>query len=137
MDIENHPQFQLYLLTLKLLKLKNHLIPENCDERCINSTIINRAYYSAYLYCELWLKKVKRFTTIPPWKFKGKRISEHKQIRQALIKEFNEKEVGHSLRKLAFLRQKADYHPYKNLNQKEVADAITYMEKIFATLKFD
>ena len=43
MDITKYPQFQLYLLTIHLLMLKNQLIPKNCDERCINSTIINRA----------------------------------------------------------------------------------------------
>ncbi|MBO6124120.1 MAG: hypothetical protein J6P09_09810 [Methanobrevibacter sp.] len=44
MDITKYPQFELYLLTLNLLRFKNQLIPIDCDERCINSTIINRAF---------------------------------------------------------------------------------------------
>ncbi|MDO5859869.1 hypothetical protein [Methanobrevibacter sp.] len=32
MNINKYPQFQLYLLTLRLLKLKNKLIPQDCDE---------------------------------------------------------------------------------------------------------
>ncbi len=93
MDISKCPQFHLYLLTLNMLTLKSQLLPDNCDERCVNSTIINRAYYSAYLYCELWLEKVKQFKTTPPWKIKktNKRQSEHKQVRLALIQKFNEK----------------------------------------------
>ena len=59
MEIEGYPQFQLYLLTLNLLMLKDQIVPKNCDEWCVNATIINRAYYSSYLYCLLWLKKIK------------------------------------------------------------------------------
>ena len=43
MNIELYPQYQLYLLTLNLLMLKEQIIPENCDEWCVNATIINRA----------------------------------------------------------------------------------------------
>ena len=55
MDITKLPQFQLYLLTLLLFDLRYDLVPENCDFRCIGATIINRAYYSSYLYSILWL----------------------------------------------------------------------------------
>ena len=55
MDITKLPQFQLYLLTLLLFDLRYDLVPENCDFRCIDATIINRAYYSSYLYSILWL----------------------------------------------------------------------------------
>lgn len=86
MDITKYPQFELQLLTLNLLKLKSQIIPENCDERCVNATIINRAYFSSYLLCELWLDYEKHFKTLKPWEFNGSedRISEHKQVRNAL-----------------------------------------------------
>ena len=92
MNIAKYPQFQLYLLTLRLLKLKNQLIPENCDERCIDSTIINRAYFSSYLFCELWLEDVKHFKPIPIKEFHDDdiKISEHLQVRNALYN-FGEK----------------------------------------------
>ena len=56
-----------------MLMLKSQLIPENCDEWCVNATIINRAYYSAYLFCELWLEDVKKFKVKHPWDFKGEK----------------------------------------------------------------
>ena len=139
MDITKYPQFQLYLLTLHLLSLKNQLIPENCDEWCVNATIINRAYYSSYLFCELWLEYVKGFKTISPWEFDvdDNRISEHKQIRTALIRLFNQENVGNHLNDLASLRRKADYDPFVDIEPKEVENAIRHMEKIITTLEFD
>lgn len=139
MDITKYPQFQLYLLTLHLLSLKNQLIPKNCDEWCVNATIINRTYYSAYLFCELWLDYVKGFKAIPPWEFDEdeNRISEHKQIRTALIRLFNQENVGNHLNDLASLRRKADYDPFVDIEPKEVENAIRHMEKIITTLELD
>lgn len=137
MDITKYPQFQLYLLTLKLLVLKDRLIPEYCDERCINSTIINRAYFSSYLFCELWLEDVKKFKPLPLEKLDAEeKISEHLQVRNALYN-FGQKRVRSDLVKLANLRKKADYEPYQDLTPQDVSDAINHMEKIFDHLKFD
>lgn len=138
MDIKKYPQFQLYLLTLRLLKLKNQLIPKDCDERCINSTIINRAYFSSYLFCVLWLEDVKNFKPIPIKEFEDNevRISEHLQVRNALYN-FGEKIAKKDLDKLAHLRKKADYHPFRDLTSTDVYNAINYMEKIFNSLKFE
>ncbi len=137
MNIEKFPQYQLYLLTLRMLMLKDMLLPENCDERCINSSIINRAYYSAYLYCELWLDYEKKFKTKHPWEFKDNetRIGEHKQIRNALSS-FGEKNMKTELEKLFFLRRKADYEPFIDITPEEVKEAIPHMEKIMKHLKF-
>ncbi|MBR5503436.1 MAG: hypothetical protein IKV87_03175 [Methanobrevibacter sp.] len=137
MNIKESHQFQLYLLTLKIFILKEQILPENCDNWCINATIINRAYYSSYLYCELWLEKVKKFKPKPPWKFKKskKRIGEHKQVRDALYN-FGEEEVEQELRNLAYLRKKADYNPYSNITAEELEDAIGHMKKIFSQLEF-
>lgn len=106
-EITRYPQFQLYLLTLRLLKLKNQLIPQDCDEMCIYSTIINRAYFSLYLFCELWLEDVKNFKLIPIKEFGDDevRISEHLQVRNALYN-FGEKIAKTDLDKLARLRKK-------------------------------
>ena len=136
MDITKYPQYQLYLLTLHLLMLKRQLIPDACDERCINATIINRAYYSSYLYCELWLDYVKRFKVKHPWEFGDDEdeIGEHKQVREAL-NNFGERKMKFELQKLYFLRRKADYEPFIDITTKEVNDAISHMEKIFNHLK--
>lgn len=138
MNINKYPQFELYLLTLRLLKLKNQIIPKNCDERGINATIINRAYFSSYSFCELCLEYEKNFKTIKPWEFKEneEKISEHKQVRNALF-QFGEKKMEEKLNKLAFLRKKADYEPFTDISQNEVDTAIKNMKLIFNQLKFN
>ena len=138
MDIRKYPQFQLYLFTLNLLRLKSLLIPKDCDDRCINSTIINRAYFSSYLFCVLWLEYVKNFRPMPLKGFKSKeeRISEHVQVRNAL-KDFGKKTIGYKLSKLSELRKKADYDPYVDLTPNDVSDAVNHMEQIFNCLKFE
>ena len=138
MDISKYPQFQLYLFTLHLSILKNQLIPENCDERCIDATIVNRAYFSSYLYCLLWLEDVKNFRPTPIKEFANyeDRISEHLQVRNALYN-FGEKRIRVDLGKLASLRKKADYEPYMDLTPDDVSNAINHMERIFNSLKFE
>ena len=137
MDITKYPQYELQLLTLNLLNLKSQIVPENCDERCVNSTIINRAYFSSYLFCELWLDYKKQFKTVKSWEFDEDEeiISEHKQVRNALYNH-GEKKIKTELSKLALLRRKADYEPFIDITPKEVQDAITHMEKIFNNLTF-
>ena len=137
MDIAKYPQFQLYLLTLNLLALKNQLIPEGCDEWAVNSTIINRAYFSSYLFCELWLEYVKHFVPVPVMELNpDERISEHLQVRNALCN-FGERKVKYELTKLAKLRKKADYDPFVDLTQDDVSSAIGHMQMIFAGLRFE
>lgn len=116
--------------------LKNQLIPENCDEWCVNASIINRAYYSAYLYCNLWLEDIKNFKIKRPWEFDDSetRMGEHKQVREALNK-FGEKNMQSELNDLFDLRVKADYEPFIDITPDEVQDAIHHMEKIFNHLK--
>lgn len=91
------------------------------------------------MFCELWLDYVKGFKTISPWEFGQDEaiISEHKQIRTALIKFFNQENVSNHLKDLALLRKKADYEPFIDISPKEVDNAIGHMEKIITTLKFD
>ena len=138
MEIEEYPQLQLYLLTLNLLRLKEKIIPENCNERCVDATIINRAYYSSYLHCLFWLKKFKDFKPKHPWEFKKKekRMGEHKQVRKALYR-FGEGEVETELRNLAYLRNEADYNPSRRISPKDVDNAIGHMKKIFNQLEFE
>lgn len=137
-NIEKYPQYQLYLFTLKLLTLKDQLIPKNCDEWCINATIINRAYYSSYLYCELWLDETKKFHVKHPWDFTDgeEQIGEHKQIRDALY-DFGERNMKSELQNLATLRKIADYNPFQDIMPREVIKAIEHMKKIFNHLKFE
>ncbi|WP_405268030.1 hypothetical protein [Methanobrevibacter sp.] len=138
MDITKYPQYELYLLTLNLENLKSRIVPDNCDERCINSTIISRAYFSSYLYCALWLEYVKNFIPIPITQFGDDeaKISEHVQVRNALFN-FGQQRIEEKLYKLANLRKTADYDPFRDLAPTDVSDAIGYMESIFDHLKFD
>ena len=138
MNIELYPQWQLYLLTLNLLMLKEQILPENCDEWCVNATIINRAYYSSLLYCELWLKDVKNFKVKKPWEFEDDEdiVGEHKQVRDALF-DFGQKTTHKELRKLSDLRNKADYNPFSDISPKELNEAIRHMEEIFKHLEFE
>lgn len=137
MDVTKYPQYELYLLTLNLFTLGSHLIPEGCDERCISSTIINRAYFSSYLYCLLWLEDIKHFKPIPLVNMDvGEKISEHKQVRNALGN-FGEKRIKDYLSKLSNLRKKADYNPFVDLTPTDVSNAIHHMKKIFNNLQFD
>ena len=138
MNIKKYPQYHLYLLTLHFLRLKSKLIPNNCDERCINATIINRAYYSSYLLCLLWLEDLKNFRVLKPWDFNDdeKYVSEHKQVRNALYN-FNEKKIGSYLTMLFNLRKKADYDPFSEITSDEVKDAVEHMKFIFNDLKFE
>ena len=137
MDIVKFPQFHLYILTLHFLKIKKLLIPLKCNTRWAYGTIINRAYYCSYLYCELWLEEIHNFKAKHPWEFKKgeKRIGEHIQVRKAL-ENFGEGNIKTELKKLAKLRKKADYAPYKKITEKNVNDAIQHMEYIFNNLKF-
>lgn len=137
MDITKYPQYELQLLTLNLLNLKSQIVPENCDERCVNSTIISRAYFSSYLLCELWLDYEKQFKTVKTWEFDEDEeiISEHKQVRNALYN-YGEKKIKTELSKLASLRRKADYEPFIYITPTEVQDAISHMKKIFNNLTF-
>lgn len=138
MNLRECSQFHLYLLTLHLMKIKEQLIPQNSNERWAYGTIINRAYYSSYLYCELWLKHVKQFKTKHPWEYKKgeKRLGEHKQIRNALY-DFGKENMKSELNNLAKLRNKADYHPNKKLTLTDVNEAINHMENIYSHLKFE
>ena len=138
MDISRYPQFHLFLLTLQMQKIKNQLLPQSCDERCVNATIINRSYYSAYLYCLLWLEDMKKFKPLSSWEFDEdeQKISKHKQVINALYN-FNEPEMGSKLHRLFNLRHKADYEPFTDIAPEEVSDSIKNMEKIFNHLKFD
>ena len=136
-DVTKYPQFQLYLFTLNMLMLKNQLIPEGCDDWCIYSTIINRAYFSSFLFSELWLEYVKNFKPISVMDLDpNERISEHLQVRNALYN-FGQKQVKYELSKLARLRKKADYDPFSDLTPEDVSNAIHHMEKIFDHLKFE
>lgn len=131
------PSIWTAIVNLKFVKSKSKIIPENCDERCVNATIINRAYISSYLFCELWLDYEKQFKTLKPWEFEKHEeiISEHKQIRNALYN-IGEKNIESELGKLALLRKKADYEPFIDISPNEVQDAITHMQNIFNHLRF-
>lgn len=137
MNINRYPQFELYMLTLHLLRLKDQLVPDGCDSRCINSTIINRAYFSSYLYCLLWLEDIKNFRPTSILELgPEERVSEHQQVRSALF-DFGEKRTKEELSKLANLRRKADYNPFMDITPDEGTDAVHHMEKIFNHLKFE
>ena len=63
-------------------------------------------------------------------------MGEHKQVRKALYR-FGEEWPHKELKKLASLRNKADYEPFKNISSQEVDNAIGHMKKIFDQLEFE
>ena len=134
-NIEKYPQYELYKFTKQLYENKEELIPENCDNRCVFSTIINRCYYSAYLYVSLWLQEVYKFKPLSKEDFgENEFITEHRQVQYELL-EVNQYSVRNKLYDLFNLRKKADYDPFYNISEGELDDAMYLMEQIFKTLK--
>lgn len=137
MDITKYPQYELYSFAELLFLKKDDLIPEKCNCRCVYSTIINRCYYSSYLYSLEWLFEKFGFKPRPPEDFdKNERfITEHKQVRDAL-KEKNFPAISYELADLAILRKKADYDPFLDISDDELSDAMESMGIIFEKLSF-
>ncbi len=135
-NIEKYPQYELYKFTKKLYETKEELIPEDCDNRCVFSTIINRCYYSAYLYVSLWLHEVYKFKPLSKEDFCGDEfITEHRQVQYELAK-VNLHSVRNKLYELFDLRKKADYDPFYDISEDELDDAMYLMDQIFIALKF-
>ena len=136
-NIKKSPQYDLYRLTKKLFLNKDKLVPKNADNRCIDSTIINRAYYSSYLLAEEWLRDKFNFKVKHPLDFDNgeKVISEHEQIKFELIRHCYK--AGDYLYKLGKLRIKADYNPFMDLTDQEVSISIKLLDSIFDNLKFN
>lgn len=131
-NVEKYPQYQLYKFTRKLYVNKESLVPENCDNRCVYSTIINRCYYSSYLYLSEWLlNKGFKVKSKDDCEIDGEIfVSEHKQIRDALKNE-GESKISNRLYKLSELRSIADYEPFSVLTDDDLNRAINLMEYIF------
>ena len=136
-NIEKYPQFELYKFTKKLNLNKEKMVPKNCDNRCVYSTIINRCYYSSYLYALEWLFEKHGFKPLSKSEWDdGKFVTEHGQVR-LMFKEIEEKDIALSLFKLLNLRKKADYEPFSNISDGELNKAMGIMESIFQNLDFD
>ena len=132
MDITKYPQYELHTFAELLFSKKDELIPENCNRRCVYSTIINRCYYSSYLYSLEWLVDKFRFKLKKPDDFDEYEnyVTEHKQVRDAL-KEKNFPAISSELKDLAMLRKKADYNPFLEISDDELSDAMESMKIIF------
>jgi uncharacterized protein (UPF0332 family) len=125
----------LYKHTLLLNDKQNELIPTNCKSRCVRSTIINRSYYSTYLYVKKYLI-INGFEIKKPYYYlrnNKKVITEHQQVLDKLYDK--NKKLSVKLKKLKRLRHKADYHPSKYVTIKDVTDSIDIMNEIFQNLK--
>ena len=115
---------------------KNTLVPKNCDNLCVYSIIINRCYYSSYLYASEQLEDKHDFKPLSKWEYGDKKfIPEHSQVidKFRYLKIF---EVNNYMRDLMDLRKKADYEPFSPLLDDELDKAIEHMENIFDILKF-
>ena len=90
MNVEKYPQCHLYKFTLLLEDNKAMYVKHDIESRAVDSTIINRAYYSAYSYALLWLEEeISGFRLKQKWEYEaeGKEyVSEHRQVRDCLIK---------------------------------------------------
>lgn len=102
------------------------------------STIINRCYYSSYLYLSEWLLDKFGFKVKSKYDYEidGEIfVSEHKQIRDAL-KDYGESVVSNRLYKLSELRGTADYKPLIDLTDDDLNQAIKLMDYIFNRVSF-
>lgn len=136
MNIEKYPECDLYKTTLKINIYKDSLIPENCDSRGIYSTIISRAYYSAYSFSSLWLLEKHGFKPRKPEDFEKDEefITEHTQVGNAL-KDYREFLCSNKLFEMKNLRKTADYDIYTPITEKQVDLAIKNMKFIVKNLK--
>ena len=138
MNLRKYPQYKLYKFTQMLNLNKKKFQTPITGKRSVDSTIINRAYYSAYSYAYLWLVEKYGFKPKQKWEFEEKGenyISEHKQVRNYL-KKYNKKKVSSNLYNLHKLRKKADYNLYAPLNEEDVKESLDYMNFIINELNF-
>lgn len=112
------------------------MVPKNCNNRCVYSTIINRCYYSSYLYAQEWLFEKYNFEPLLKSNFDNNNefITEHKQVRNK-FKGINHDKISTDLFDLSTLRKKADYNPFSPISDDELNKAMGLMEHIFQTLK--
>ncbi len=134
--MEKYPQYELYKFTRKLHLNKEKMLPKNCNNRCVYSTIINRCYYSSYLYVLEWLFEKYKFKPLSKNSFDNtdEFVTEHKQVRDEL-KDVNYNNISTNLFDLFILRKKADYDPFSAISDNELDRAMCLMERIFQTLK--
>lgn len=125
---------ELYKHTLLLNKKQKELVPKNSTTRCVKSTIINRAYYSTYLYVKKYLiNKGYTIKDVHYYRRKKERFkTEHQQVIDNLSEE--NKELSVKLMKLKRLRNKADYHPEVKITKKEVNISLNFMNNILNEL---
>ena len=137
MNIKKSPQYDLYTFTKFIHHNKEKLVPSTCENRCLYGTIINRCYYSSYLYALFWLEDQCKFRLKEPFEFDDDEefITGHRQVRLAL-KEKGLAVLSSELLSLLNLRKKADYDPLIDISVDEVSDAIDGMELIFSKLVF-
>ncbi len=138
MNIKKSPQYDLYTFNRFINHNKDKLVPSTCHSvRCLYSTIINRCYYSSYLYALFWLEDEFEFKLKKPYEFDDDEdyITEHKQVRLAL-KDKGLGTISSELADLFKLRTKADYDPLIDISQDELNEAIESMELIFRKLTF-
>ncbi len=140
MNVEKYPQCHLYKFTLLLEDNKAMYVKPDIESRAVDSTIINRAYYSAYSYALLWLEEeISGFRLKQKWEYKaeGKEyVSEHRQVRDCLIK-YEKMKASKNLYELHRLRKKADYKLFNPLTEEEINNSIKYMENVLNELKFE
>ena len=128
----------LYKFT-KLLNLnKKKFQRPYTGKRAVNSTIINRAYYSAYSYALLWLRE-QNFKPKQKWEYEvdGEEfITEHKQV-QDYLKKHEKEQTSDDLYNLHELRKKADYKMFNPLTEEDTENAMKYMKNIIDELEFE
>ena len=127
----------LYKHTLLLNEKQDKLIHPYCSARCVRSTILNRTYYSAYLYVKKYLiSKDYEIKDINYYKRQKKKFkTEHQQVIDYLTEE-NE-ELSSKLKILKNLRNKADYHPKRKITIKDITTSVNYMKDIFKELQIE
>ena len=131
LNIKKSEEYELYRTVLKLNTNRNQLIPKGYGSRGVYSTIISRAYYSAYSFSLMWLIDKHNFKFRKPYEFDKyeKYITEHTQVSDAL-KEHKEYKCSDKLVEMKELRKDADYHLNIPITERQVESTIKNMEYI-------
>lgn len=138
MNIKKYPQYQLYNFTKMLNLNKKKFQNPKTGKRSVDSTIVNRAYYSAYSYAYIWLVEKHGFKPKEKWEFEEygeKFITEHTQVRKELYK-LDLHKISNYLYELSNLRKKADYQLFAPLTDEDIQKSVDYMNMIFDELNF-
>ena len=104
---------------------------EKFDLQCIYRTIINRAYYAAYLNAREWILDNGEYNSLDYYIYGG--TGTHRAVYLAL-RNMGQKSVSNDLRCFKRLRNDADYDIVKIITKNDALKAIKLARQIISAL---